>query len=377
MAARKRRSSSKPAAPKRAPTTSVKQTQGRMRVAAVGLGITGSLAALGLLLFAWSFVHGPGAAKTEHFEVLPNEDSGSLAARLAQAQLISSPGLFSAYRRVLNPSLELAPGLHVVRGDLSARELLRRLARVPGRAAAHVVVPEGFNHVQLADRLQTLGVCDAEDFRRAVRDTEHVKQLGITATSAEGYLFPATYELLSDSTPSAVVAVLVGKAQERLRKLQGELSAQFAARQTEHGLSAHDVVVLASVIEKEAAREDEKPLIASVFLNRLIDPTFRPLRMLQSDPTASYGCLVQDPMPTSCSPGRPTPAMLRDASNPYNTYRHPGLPPGPISSPGEAAIRAVLTPAKTDYLYFVAQGGGRHRFSRTFSEHRGAIEQSP
>ena len=205
----------------------------------------------------------------------------------------------------------------------------------------------------------------------------HAKELGIAASSAEGYLFPATYELLSDSTPSAVVSVLVGKAQERLRKLQGELSAQFARRLSEHGMSAHDVVVLASVIEKEAAREDEKPLIASVFLNRLIDPTFRPLRMLQSDPTASFGCLVQEPMPASCSPGRPTPAMLRDASNLYNTYRHPGLPPGPISSPGEAAIRAVLAPAKTDYLYFVAQGGGRHRFSRTFSEHRGAIEQSP
>jgi len=111
-----------------------------------------------------------------------------------------------------------------------------------------------------------------------------------------------------------------------------------------------------------------------VFLNRLMDPTFRPLRMLQSDPTASYGCLVQVPPPASCEPGPPTPAMLRDATNPYNTYRRAGLPPGPISSPGEAAIRAVLAPAKTDYLYFVAQGGGRHRFSRTFSEHRGAIE---
>lgn len=355
----------------------MKKTQTRLRVAAVGLGIAGSLAVLALALFGWSFVHGPGPAKTEHFEVLPNEDTSSLAARLAQAQLISSPGLFSAYRRVLNPSLELVPGPHVVRGDLSARELLRRLARVPGRAAARVVVPEGFNHVQLADRLQSLGVCDAEDFRRAVRDGVHAKELGIAASSTEGYLFPATYELLADSTPSAVVAVLVGKAQERLRKLQAELSAQFALRQTEHGMSAHDVVVLASVIEKEAAREDEKPLIASVFLNRLIDPTFRPLRMLQSDPTASFGCLVQEPMPASCSPGRPTPAMLRDASNLYNTYRHPGLPPGPISSPGEAAIRAVLVPAKTDYLYFVAQGGGRHRFSRTFSEHRGAIEQSP
>jgi len=99
--------------------------------------------------------------------------------------------------------------------------------------------------------------------------------------------------------------------------------------------------------------------------------------MLQSDPTAIYGCLVQQPPPASCSTGRPTPAMLRDASNSYNTYRHAGLPPGPISSPGDAALRAVLLPANTEYLYFVAQGGGRHRFSRTFSEHRGAIEQSP
>lgn len=378
MAARKRRTSSKPAAAaKRPAAASVKKTQGRLRVAAVGIGIASSLATLALLLFGWSFFHGPGAGKSEHFEVKANEDVGSLSARLAEAQLISSPRLFSAYRRVLNSSLELVPGQHVVRGDLSARELLRRLARAPGRGTARVIIPEGFNHVQLAERLQQLGVCDAEDFRRAVRDTAQVQKLGISGPSAEGYLFPATYELLADSTPSAVVSVLVTEAQKHLARLQSELSGEFAARQREHGMSAHDVVVMASIIEKEAARADEKPLIASVFLNRLVDPTFRPLHMLQSDPTASYGCLVQDPMPESCTPGRPTPAMLRDAANPFNTYRHAGLPPGPISSPGEAAIRAVLLPAKTDYLYFVAQGGGRHRFSRTFSEHRGAIEQSP
>jgi UPF0755 protein len=225
--------------------------------------------------------------------------------------------------------------------------------------------------------LEQAGVCDAEDFRRAVRDSAQARALGIPADSAEGYLFPATYELLADSTPAAVVGVLVAEAQKRLQQLQSQLGAEFLARQNEHGMSAHDVVVLASVIEKEAARADEKPVIASVFLNRLLDPTFRPLHMLQSDPTAIYGCLVQDPPPASCSAGRPTPAMLKDAANLYNTYRHPGLPPGPISSPGEAAIRAVLSPAKTDYLYFVTAGGGRHRFSRTFSEHRGAIEQSP
>jgi UPF0755 protein len=350
-----------------------------MRIAAVGLGLAGALVAVALLLFVWSFFGPPGTGKTQHFEVLRNESDGAFVGRLAAARLTASPRLFSAYLHLLNPSLKLAPGRHVVRDDLSARELLRRLTRSAGRGTARVIVPEGFNHVQLAERLELLGVCDAEDFRRAVRDAQHARELGIPADSAEGYLFPATYELLADSTPSAVVSTLVVEAQKHLQLLEDELAPQFAARKAEHGMSAHEVVVLASIIEKEAAKADEKPLIASVFLNRLLDPTFRPLRMLQSDPTAIYGCLVQNPPPASCSAprSRPTPAMLRDAANAYNTYRHPGLPPGPISSPGEVAIRAVLAPAQTDYLYFVAQGGGRHRFSRTFSEHRGAIEQSP
>jgi len=184
MAKRKRRPS-QPAPEKRAARPSVKQTQGRLRIAALGLGVAGSLVALATLLFGWSFLHGPGAGKVQRFEVLAGEDSSALAARLAQAQLIASPRLFNVYRRVLNSSLELVPGQHVVRGDLSARELLRRLARAPGRGTAHVVVPEGFNHVQLAERLEQQGVCDAEDFRRAARDSEHAHQLGLPADSAE------------------------------------------------------------------------------------------------------------------------------------------------------------------------------------------------
>lgn len=379
MAARKRgpRRTSRPEVePSRSPKRRKKLASARARWVAAGLGLTAMLVLLAGLLFAWSFWPGPGAGKLLHFEVLPSETDSSLAARLSEKNLTSSPRLLRVYRQLLN-SRELAEGTHVVRDDLSARELLRRLARAPGRSTAKVVVPEGFNHVQLAERLEQLGVCDAEDFRHAVRDAAHVRELGIPADSAEGYLFPATYQLLADSTPSAVVAALVQEAQRHLAALSSELASSYAARKSEHGLSEHDVVVLASIIEREAAKADEKPLIASVFLNRLVDPNFRPLRMLQSDPTAVYGCLVTEPAPTSCSPGRPTPAMLRDAANPYNTYRHPGLPPGPISSPGEAALRAVLAPARTDYLYFVAQGGGRHRFSRTFSEHRSAVEQSP
>jgi UPF0755 protein len=377
VATRKRQTRDKSAPAKQSARRSIRQTQGRLRVAALALGVAGTLVLLASVLFGWSFVHGPGPATTLRFEVVAGEPLSSLAARLAEARLIASPRLFVAYRRVLAPSLDLATGPHVVRGDLSARELLRRLGRAPGRAPQRVVVPEGFNHVQLAERLQALGVCDASDFRQAVRDAALASRLGVPAATCEGYLFPATYELLADSLPSAVVAVLVAEAKRHLERLQSERAEQFAARKAAHGLAPHDVLILASIIEKEAARGDEKPLIASVFLNRLSDASFRPLHMLQSDPTAIYGCLVQEPPPESCSPGRPTPAMLRDASNLYNTYRHAGLPPGPISSPGEEALTAVLEPARTDYLYFVAQGGGRHRFSRSFAEHRGAIEQAP
>lgn len=378
MSARRvKRPSRKPPTEKRAARPGVKRTQGRLRVTAVSIGLALTLALAALGLFGWSFVEAPGGGRVVRFQVHPEEGTGSLVARLREAGVTTSPRLLSAYLRVLNPSLKLAAGSHVVRDDLSARELVRRLARLPGRGTVQVPVPEGFNHVQLGARLEQLGVCAAEDFRRAVRDDAEIRRLGVPASSAEGYLFPATYELRADSAPGAVVAVLVAEAQKRLKRLQVELAASFQARRAQHGLSLHDVVTLASIVEKEAAKEDEKPLIASVFLNRLSDATFRPLRMLQSDPTASYGCLVVEPQPASCSAGRPTPAMLRDASNPYNTYRHAGLPPGPISSPGEAAIRAVLEPAKTDFLYFVTQGGGRHRFSRTFAEHRSAIQQSP
>jgi UPF0755 protein len=379
---KRRRASRSPPAPH--PTKSARplratarRARGRLRIAAAGLGLASALAGLALLLFGWSFLRASGSAQVQRFEVLPGESTGSLVGRLAAAGLTSSPRLLATYWRVLSPSLELVPGMHVVPGDLSSRELVKRLSRASGRGTAHVVIPEGFNHVQVSERLQQLGVCDAEDFRRAARDSAEVRKLGVPADSAEGYLYPATYELLADSTPSAVVAVLVAEAQKRLALLVAERGAQLDLRQKEHGLTTHDVVTLASIIEKEAAKADEKPLIASVFLNRLADPSFKPRSMLQSDPTASYGCLVQAPPPPTCTPGRPTPAMLRDATNRYNTYRHAGLPPGPISSPGRAALLAVLSPAQTDYLYFVAQGGGRHRFSRTFAEHRGAIQQSP
>src|SRR5262249_12349151 len=134
-----------------------------------------------------------------------------------------------------------------------------------------------------------------------------------------------------------------------------------------------EIVTLASMVEKEAAVDEERPLVASVFFNRLRDPAFTPKR-LQSDPTSAYGCLtVPDIGSCRSYAGRVTPEMNADDTNPYSTYRHDGRPPGPIANPGEKSILAVLAPAESRFLYFVARGEGRHTFSETYAQHSEAI----
>jgi UPF0755 protein len=242
-----------------------------------------------------------------------------------------------------------------------------------------VTLPEGYTHLQIGERLEEREVCTREELAKAVVDGSLLKELEISATSGEGYLFPATYQLMVDSDAAQVVRQLVSETRKRLSRLDARHPGALAELGANRKWGAHELLTLASIVEREAAVPEEQRLIARVFLNRLDDPTFRPARMLQSDPTASYGCQVAASAAPSCAgfTGKVTPEMLRDPQNPYNTYRHPGLPPGPIGNPGEAALDAVLAPATADYLYFVADGHGRHRFSRSFEEHRRAIEQGP
>ena len=209
-----------------------------------------------------------------------------------------------------------------------------------------------------------------------MNDQALLSELRISGTNAEGYLFPASYGLLVDSDAREVVRVLVSETKKRLAHASDRHPGRLEQLQRDYGFGEREVLTLASMVEKEAQVDEERPLIASVFFNRLRDPGFRPARMLQSDPTAAYGCLIDGARIPSCSGfhGSVTPALLRDAANPYNTYRHAGLPPGPIANPGSAAIEAVLDPAQSEFLYFVAKGAGRHSFSRTFAEHREALE---
>jgi UPF0755 protein len=227
----------------------------------------------------------------------------------------------------------------------------------------------------MAERLALSGVCEREEFLRAVfvgpaEDASDVHTGETPWSSFEGRLYPAAYDFRLDSAPSDVVGRLVAEGDKRHQATFATYQPELTRLDRELKLSPMDVVTLASVVEKEAANETELPLVASVFLNRLRDPDFRPARVLQSDPTAAYGC-KRDPALNSCRQftGKVTAAMLRDSANAFNTYRHPGLPPTPIANPSTRAITAVLTAPSTEYLFFVSPDGGPHRFSRTLEEH--------
>lgn len=333
------------------------------------LGATSSAA-----LWFWSRRAGPSGA-LQSVAIRGDERASELRAVLDRAGLLDDPALFEAYLLVTRSRSRLEPGAHLLRRGLSPSELVARLTRSKRRSVVKLTIPEGYNRFQIAERLEELEVAGARAFLGRTEDAARLRELGVDAPTAEGYLFPATYELFVDSDPDQVLATLVKETKKRLERLTRKHPGRAEALARSDGWGEHQAITLASIIEKEAADSREHGNIASVFFNRLRDPSFLPRRMLQSDATAAYGCLIARAQIESCHDyrGRVTPAMLRDASNPYNTYKHAGLPPGPIANPSESAILSVLDPPDTPYFFFVAGASKRHVFSRTLSEHESAI----
>lgn len=215
-----------------------------------------------------------------------------------------------------------------------------------------VAIPEGFRLEQIARRLEAAGLTDAAAFEAIARDPETAAKLGVDGETLEGYLYPETYRLPHGLDPLEVASVLVKQFLEVWSGIEA------AAR--EQNLSMREVVILASIVEKESGVAEERPLIASVFRNRLA----RRMR-LETDPTVIYGIENFD--------GNLRRSDLENAENPYNTYKIPGLPPGPIASPGAEALRAVVNPAESQFLYFVSRNDGTHQFSQTYREHEVAV----
>jgi UPF0755 protein len=226
----------------------------------------------------------------------------------------------------------------------------------------------------MARRLQDRHIVSLRAFLDATTDIAVLRELGIDGESAEGFLFPATYDLSFDGDARDVVRTMKREFDRRWDILSRAHSASLNDVMTSARIDVHGLVTLASMIEKETAIDDDRPIVASVFLNRLRDPKFVP-RRLECDPTAAYGCLVAPELAATCAgfAGKPTASIEHDPDNPYSTYTHEGLPPGPIANPGAKSLEAAMAPSSTHYFYFVARSDGRSTFSETLADHTSAV----
>jgi UPF0755 protein len=318
--------------------------------------------------------HGRGVAVRITLPESPTSESVSLA--LYRANVIDRPWLFSAWLTITGTIDDVRPGMIPLRDDLTPRALLRALAT--GGGLVRVTIPEGYNRFEIAERLaQQHVIASADTFVRETESPAAIARNGVQGSSLEGYLFPDTYDFGLDEGAAVAVDRMVHSFRQRMAQLQARHADAFARLRAE-GYVERDVVVLASLIEEETGAAEDRPRVAAVFWNRLREASFVP-HLLQTDPSIVYGCRVAHP--ASCHDastiGRVviTRAMLDDATNPYNTYRHEGLTPGPIANPGIASLEAVLDPAPIRALYFVATGNGHSAFANTRSEHEANVQR--
>ncbi len=332
--------------------------------------------ALGILLVVYPSRPAHGSGRLIFLELTGTENVDALTEKLSAAGVIQSPQLFMAFARARGASGKIAPGAHIFTDTLSPSEVLERVEHFGAGPKDKITIPEGWNRFDIAKRLENKGICVAQKFIEATQDPALLQTLRLEAPSFEGYLFPATYDFAEDSDPAALVKTMKLELDRRYSAAEDRHAQTILELEQTLHFTEHDIVILASMVEKEAAVDDERATVASVFLNRLRDPKFTP-KLLQCDPTAGYGCLVANPPLASCATftGKITHEIVSDPENMYNTYKHEGLPPGPISNPGIKSIEAVMQAMPSRYFYFVAKGGGRHTFSETYAAHSAAIDR--
>ena len=272
------------------------------------------------------------------------------AESLHRAGIIGSPRAFRVYAKFRKSDRGIKAGTYLLRPDASWDAVLRSLREGRGLVTT-VLIPEGYTLAQIEPLLAARLNVDIDSVRAAVRDTALLHRLDIPTSTVEGYLFPDTYSFSPGTSARDAVAVMIRRFEQRWEPA-------WSARLDTVALSRHDLLTLASIVEREAKLAEERPIIARVYWNRL-----RKGMLLQADPTVQYALAQYQSR-----------LMNRHLTvqSPYNTYIHPGLPPGPIGSPGTASIRATLFPAEAPYLYFVAYPDGHHEFRVTLQEHQAA-----
>jgi UPF0755 protein len=272
---------------------------------------------------------------------------------LVRAKVVSSPRLFRFYASARHRDRDLKAGTYAFQSGASWNDVLDALTR--GKGLVHTItIPEGFALSSIATLLGRALSVPPESIIVAASDSALRNRLDVPTPTLEGYLFPDTYTFAEGTSPAEAVRILVARFEKVWKP-------EWDGRLQELAMSRHDIITLASIVEKEARLAEERPVISAVYHNRL-----KRGMLLQADPTVQYAL------------GRHVDRVLYkdlEVDSRYNTYKHTGLPPGPIASPGAASIEAALYPANVPYLYFVASPDGHHEFRQTFAEHTEAREQ--
>ncbi len=318
------------------------------------------LAIFSFCVFFYGFTIPVPATSGENviIEVKQGMTSDQIARMLYNRGLISSPGMFQLVAKWKGLGSSLQAGEYAIQRGTTVTHIVDMMAKGETNYL-QLTIPEGYTVNQIAKLIENQHIGSGTKFKELAKqvpsDYDYMNGTSSSVVyAAEGFLFPDTYKLSKGITEEQLIAMLTRQFDE---KFTPEMRAQAAAM----GLSTREVIILASLVEKEAQVEADRPVIAGVFLNRLKEDM-----PLQSCATIQY---------ILGYPKEELSVEDTEIASPFNTYLHRGLPPGPIANPGIASIRAVLHPTVTDYLYFVADKQGAHHFSRTYEEHLAEIEK--
>lgn len=329
---------------------------------------------------AWHYPDRPGPQDGPEQEVKVSIGKGlslsQIVEILAGKHLITHPQWFRFYASEKGEASKIKAGEYSLSAKMTPREILDRLQKGPIIVEKAVVFPEGLQMLDIASKLGEEGICPKEEAERLMRDQQFIESLDIKSDTLEGYLYPDKYQFRMGTDCKIPLTRMVKQGRKVFSDLKTQYFEGLRILNRQYKFNDRDIIIMASLVEKETAQKEERPRIAGVFLNRLRLPTFVPHR-LETDPTIVYGCTVPLQKSEACKKfdGRIHRLQLQDAENPYNTYQHDGLPPGPIANPGRAALLAVFNPENTPYLYFVSKNDGTHQFSVTLEEHQAAVNK--
>jgi len=320
---------------------------------------------IGLSVYVWNHnVNQPASQTSEEvvYEIAPGMSFRSVAKELQQKNLIRNESFFIILAKIKRLGNKMKVGEYSLNKNMRPLEILNIISS--GKSIERkITISEGLSIYEVAEVFDGLGLLSKEEFLKTITDPEFIQKNlkedyeNTKMTSLEGYLFPETYSFTKYTDAKTIISEMIQKFKETYKEIESESKIT--------GLSKHQIVTLASIIEKETGAPQERPTISSVFHNRL-----KKKMRLQTDPTIIYGKALES---------KKIEINIKKSDilhpTPYNTYTIPGLPPGPIANPGKEALLAAVNPANSDYLFFVSMNDGTHVFTKEFKDHQSAVQK--